>query len=107
MKSPALWDEEFLKEHEQSARLDARRELTDGDWHEAVQRITRRTADALGGYLTCPAAKCRRARRCVGDGERCVDQLEEKLPWDVEEDLINKFYAKIQQARRRAAEEAE
>jgi hypothetical protein len=107
MTKPALWDEEFLKKHEHFARLDAIEKLTEFDWQASVQRVTRRTADILRGYVTCPAAKCRRARRCVGDGVRCVDQLEQKLPWEIEDDMIRKFYASIQRARRKMAEEAE
>ncbi|MCG6206990.1 hypothetical protein LPW26_20290 [Rhodopseudomonas sp. HC1] len=97
------WDDAYLKQCEANERRGAVEALTDADWLEARRQLFQELSDTYAGYASCPSAKCRRARRCVGDGPECCAQLQVGIPADVERDLCDEIYHEIQQHRRDAA----
>jgi hypothetical protein len=107
MASAAQWDEAFLKQRDDEARETAFDQQCDADWEQARRQLKREHSDVHRGFASCPSAKCRRARRCMGDDAVCLAQLRMRLPPHVELDLVEEIYAEIQTARREAAEAAE
>ncbi|NVN87910.1 MAG: hypothetical protein HXX15_17670 [Rhodopseudomonas sp.] len=105
MADVAQWDEAFLTQREDDERSQALAQCSDADWEAAVDEVMRQTADVARGFANCPAAKCRRARRCAGDAEACLAQLQLSLSPQVAQQLIEEVYAELQQNRRAAAEE--
>jgi hypothetical protein len=51
---------------------------------------------ALKFWRACPTRRCRRARRCLGDAERC-----RALFWPVVPDEIKAWWGALKEARRR------
>jgi hypothetical protein len=106
MKSSAFWDQEFLNERERSEREETQQGQTDSDWEAAIRQLAREAADGNRAYASCPAAKCRRARRCMSDSDACLKQLGIELPPEIEREQIEEIYAELQENRRIAAQEA-
>jgi hypothetical protein len=104
-----MWDEAFLKQRAVNARAAALARQTDADWERAQLQIKREMSDVHRGFACCPDSRCRRARRCRPAAYlACFDVLRVRLPYAVEQELIEDVYAEMQQARRdAAAEEAE
>jgi hypothetical protein len=61
-----------------------------------------RAFNAARGFASCPSAKCRRARRCVGDATACGAPLRIGLPSDIEQNPYEEIDREIQQQRRDA-----
>lgn len=102
MAKTAAWDDAFLKQCEESDRNEALDALSDADWRQARRQLFQELSDTFAGFVTCPSAKCRRARRCVGDGPACCAQLRIGIPADVERNLCDEIYRELQEARRDA-----
>jgi len=95
----AIWDKAFLKQRER----DALAAQSDDDWESAILRFERGMSNVAGGFRACQLAKCRRARRCVGNKPVCMPRCTLELEPGAEQELIDEFYAEIQQERRDAA----
>jgi hypothetical protein len=96
-----IWDNAALKQRERDAREEALAVQSDGDWKFAVLRLERGKSDLEYGFVDCPLPGCRRAKRCVGNPQVCTARGE--LQPGAEQDLVEEFYAELQQERRNAA----
>ncbi|QUS41146.1 hypothetical protein RPMA_21595 [Tardiphaga alba] len=90
-------DAEFLKRcarvlDERIAFDDANRLRTDC-WHAAI----RIASDIVRAYRACPAARCRRQRRCAGPTFRCQGGARERGPDCDIRGLVNGLYKQILQ----------
>jgi hypothetical protein len=101
----AIWDEAFLKQRERDAREDALAVQSDADWESAILRFERAMSNCAGGFVDCPLPACRRAHRCVGNKPVCMPRCALELEPGAEQELVDQFYAEIQQERRNAAAE--
>jgi hypothetical protein len=98
-----IWDAAFLKQRERDAREDALAAQTDDDWESAVMQFERAMSDGCGGFRDCPLPGCRRALRCVGNKPICMPRCKVEFEPGVEQQLVENFYAEIQEERRNAA----
>jgi hypothetical protein len=99
----AIWDEAFLKQRERDARAEALAVQSDADWEYAVLLLERARSDLERGFAECRLPACRRAKRCLGNPPICTARCE--LEPGAEQDLVEEFYADIQEDRRDAAAE--
>jgi hypothetical protein len=99
----AIWDEAFLKQRERDAREEALAAQSDDDWELAALQLERARSDVERGFADCPLRACRRAKHCVGNPPVCSARCE--LQPGAEQDLVDEFYADIQEERRNAAAE--
>jgi hypothetical protein len=99
-----IWDNAALTQRERDAREEALAAQSDNDWKFAVLQLERGRSDVEYGFADCPLPACRRAKRCVGNPLVCTARCE--LEPGAEHDLVEEFYADIQQERRNAAAES-
>jgi hypothetical protein len=100
-----LWDVEYLKgcfEEELERRKTAQFEQ---GWKLAEMEAARRVSTAVEHYAVCRSARCRRARRCVGNKAPCKRLSESELKPAELQRLVEGLYVRIQQERRAAAYE--
>jgi hypothetical protein len=96
-----IWDSNVLKQRERDARDEVLAAQSDDDWEFAVLQLERGKSNLEYGFVDCPLPGCRRAKRCVGNPPVCTARCE--LEPGAEQDLVEEFYADIQQERRHAA----
>ena len=96
-----VWDFEVLKQRERDAREEALEAQSNADWKFAVLQLERGRSDVERGFAECHLPACRRAKRCVGNPPVCTARCE--LEPGAEHDLVDEFYADIQEQRRDAA----
>jgi hypothetical protein len=101
----AIWDKAFLKQRKRDLRDDALAVQSDEDWESAVLQLEQGMSNASGGFRDCPLSVCRRAHRCVGNRPICMPRCKVELVPGGEQELVEEFYADIQQERRDAAAE--
>jgi hypothetical protein len=106
MARTVIWDEAFLKQRADNVRAAALARQTDADWERAQLQIKREVSFVHRGFACCPDSRCRRARRCLPAAYlACFDALRVRLPYAVEQELIEDVYAEMQEARRDRAKE--
>jgi hypothetical protein len=98
-----VWDSKVLKQRQRDAREEALAAQSDDDWEFAVLQLERARSDEERGFADCQLPVCRRAKRCVGNPPLCTARCE--LEPGAEQDLVEEFYADIQEERRNAAAE--
>src|SRR4051794_22339939 len=91
----AIWDEAFLKQRERDAREEALAAQSDDDWELAVLQLERAQSNLEYGFADCRLPACRRAKCCVGNPPLCTARSE--LEPGAEQDLVEEFYADIQE----------
>src|ERR1700710_403498 len=96
----AIWDEAFLKQRERDAHADALAAQSDSDWETAEMLLERAMSDSVGGCLDCPLQACRFELRCAGNRPICMPRCAVDLVPGAEQELVDQFYAEIQQERR-------
>jgi hypothetical protein len=101
--TPALWDAEIIKQRTQAAIESAKYALSERDWQTAEIYVEREIADMFDRHRVCALARCRRARRCIGNAPLCWGRRQSK-PAKVQ-DAIENAYVLIQQERVAAARE--
>ena len=94
-------DFEVLKQRERDAREEALEAQSNADWKFAVLQLERGRSHVERGFAECHLPACRRAKRCVGNPPVCTARCE--LEPGAEHDLVDEFYADIQEQRRDAA----
>jgi hypothetical protein len=98
-----VWDSKVLKQRERDAREEALAAQSDDDWKFAVLQLERGKSNLEYGFVDCPLPACRRAKRCAGNPLVCTARGE--LQPGAEQDVVEEFYADIQEERRNAAAE--
>jgi hypothetical protein len=101
----ALWDMEYLKDCFQEELERRKTALFEQDWKLAEMEAARRVSTAVEHYTVCRSARCRRARRCVGNKALCKRASESELKPAELQRLVERLYIRIQQERRAAAYE--
>ena|SRR6185295_6972483 len=99
----AIWDKAFLKQRERDAREEALAAQSDDDWELAALQLERARSDVERGFADCRLPACRRAKHCIDNPPVCSARCE--LQPGAAQDLVEEFYADIQEERRNAAAE--
>jgi len=91
-----------IKVGAQAASESAKIAQSKQDWLSADMLAERDISGLSDRFRDCPLSACRRARCCDGNPPLCMRRIRPKCPI---QNVVERFYAQIQQERRTAAAE--